>query len=392
MSTKDWLEKDYYKILGVSKDAKPEEIKKAFRKIARENHPDQHPGDTKAEERFKAASEANSVLSDAAKRKEYDEQRSLFGGGGFRFPGGGGAGRPGGFGGGAGPSMEDLFRNATGGDTNISDLFGNLFGGTAPGGARRPTTRNPRRGTDIEGEVTIDFTAAVDGVTVSMQTVSDAPCAACRGTGARSGTVPRVCPTCQGAGMRSTPGSGGFAFAEPCPDCRGRGLIVDDPCPVCNGSGRGRSTTTMQVRIPAGVTDGQRIRIKGKGGAGENGGAPGDLYVLVHVRPHPLFGRKGDNITVEVPVTFPEAALGADIEVPTLKGPTVRLRIPSGTPSGRTFRVRGKGVSKASGERGDLLVTVAVQVPAVLNDAARAALKAYADAVGGGDPRAHLGA
>lgn len=387
MSTKDWLEKDYYKVLGVSKDAKPEEIKKAFRKIARENHPDQHPGDARAEARFKEASEANSVLSDATKRKEYDEQRSLFGGGGFRFPSGGG--RPGGFGGGAGPSMEDLFRNATG-DSNISDLFGGLFGSTPAG--RRPTAaRNPRRGTDIEGEVTIDFVEAVDGVTVPMQTISDAPCAACRGTGAKSGTVPRVCPTCQGAGMKSTPGAGGFSFAEPCPDCRGRGLIVDDPCPVCNGSGRGRSTNTMQVRIPAGVTDGQRIRIKGKGGGGENGGAQGDLYVLVHVHPHPLFGRKGDNVTIDVPVTFPEAALGADIEVPTLKGPKVRLRVPAGTPNGRTFRVRGKGVSKATGDRGDLLVTVSVQVPAVLDDDARAALRAYADAVGAGNPRAHLG-
>jgi len=380
MSTKDWLEKDYYKVLGVSKDAKPEEIKKAFRKLARENHPDQNPGNAEAERRFKEISEANSVLSDPTKRKEYDEQRSLFGGGGFRFPGAGG--RPGG----AGPSMEDLFRNATGGDTNIADLFGNLFGGTT---TRRPTGgRNPRRGTDIEGEVTIDFTEAVEGVTVPMQTVSDAPCSACRGTGARSGTVPRVCPTCQGSGMRSSPAAGGFSFAEPCTDCRGRGLVVDDPCPVCAGSGRGRSTTTMQVRIPAGVTDGQRIRIKGKGGAGENGGAHGDLYVLVSVRPHPLFGRKGDNLTLDAPVTFVEAALGAEIEVPTLKGPRVRLRVPAGTPNGRTFRVRGKGVRKANGEHGDLLVTVQVQVPAHLDARAGEALRAYADAVGPANPRA----
>ena len=381
MSTKDWLEKDYYKVLGVSKDAKPEEIKRAFRKLARENHPDQNPGNKDAERRFKEISEANSVLSDVKKRKEYDEQRSLFGGG-FRFPGGG-AGRPGG----AGPSMEDLFRNATG-DSNISDLFGNLFGGTT---SRRTTTRSPRRGTDIEGEVTIDFTDAVDGVTVAMQTVSDAPCAACHGTGARSGTVPRVCPACSGSGMKSSPASGGFSFAEPCPDCRGRGLVVDDPCPVCNGSGRGRSTNTMQVRIPAGVTDGQRIRIKGKGGAGENGGAPGDLYVLVNVRPHPLFGRKGDNLTLTVPVTFVEAALGAEIDVPTLGGPRVRLRVPAGTPNGRTFRVRGKGVSKPNGTRGDLLVTVEVEVPATLPRRAEEALKAYAEAVGPSNPRVGLG-
>ena len=384
MSTKDWLEKDYYKALGVSKDAKPEEIKKAFRKIARENHPDQNPGNAKAEAKFKEASEANSVLSDPKKRKEYDEQRSLFGSG-FRFPGAGGT-RPGGYGSTTGPSMEDLFRNATAGDQNISDLFGGLFGGTTT----RRTTRNPRRGTDIEGEVTIDFTQAVEGTTVSMQTVSDAPCASCRGTGAKAGTVPKVCTTCQGSGMKESQTSGGFAIAEPCPDCRGRGLVVEDPCPECSGSGRARSTNTMQVRVPAGVTDGQRIRIKGKGGAGENGGASGDLYVLVNVRPHKVFGRKGDNLTLEAPVTFPEAALGADIEVPTLNGPRVRLRVPAGTPNGRTFRVRGKGVRKANGDHGDLLVTVNVQVPSSLSAEAEAALRNYADVVGSGNPRAGL--
>ncbi len=389
MSAKDWLEKDYYKVLGVSKDAKPEEIKKAFRKLARANHPDQNPGDAAAEKRFKEVSEANSVLSDPKKRKEYDEQRSLFGGGGFRFPGGGGGGRPGGFGGGAGPSMEDLFRSAGSAGGDISDLFGGLFGGGQAG--RRPsTTRSGRRGSDIEGEVTIDFVQSVDGVTVPMQTVSDAPCSACRGTGAKSGTVPKVCATCEGAGMTSAQASGGFSFAEPCQDCHGRGLVVEDPCPVCHGSGRGRSTHTMQVRIPAGVTDGQRIRIKGKGAAGENGGPAGDLYVLVHVRPHALFGRKGDHVTLTAPVTFAEAALGAEVEVPTLKGQKVRLRLPAGTPNGRTFRVRGKGVAKANGEYGDLLVTVDVQVPQHLDEASTAALKAFADAVGPHDPRAAL--
>ncbi|MDN5569666.1 MAG: molecular chaperone DnaJ [Propionibacteriaceae bacterium] len=389
MSTKDWLEKDYYKILGVSKDAKPEEIKKAFRKLARENHPDANPGNANAERKFKEISEANSVLSDAKKRKEYDEQRSLFGGGGFRFPGAGG-GRPGGFGGAgtSGVNMEDLFRNASGGDTNISDLFGNLFGGTTT--RRSGGVRNPRRGIDIEGEVSIDFNQAVEGTTVQMQTVSDAPCAACRGTGAKSGTMPKVCQTCQGSGMKAAQSAGGFSIAEPCPDCRGRGLVVEDPCPECGGSGRGRSTNTMQVRIPAGVNDGQRIRIKGKGGAGENGGAPGDLYVLVNVRAHPVFGRKGDNLTLEVPVTFTEAALGAQIEVPTLNGPRVRLRVPAGTPNGRTFRVRGKGIRKSDGQHGDLLVTVAVQVPTHLSSQASDALKAYADAAGAGDPRAGL--
>ena len=382
MSTKDWLEKDYYKILGVSKDAKPEEIKKAFRKLARENHPDANPGNAAAEKKFKEISEANDVLSDPDKRKEYDEARSLFGGGGFRFPGGG-----------QGPSMEDLFRNAGGSGAgaasgNISDLFGNLFGGTS---TRRTTTqRGPRRGQDIEGEATIDFTDAVEGVTVTMQTVSDEACGACSGTGAKSGTLPRVCPTCQGSGMETSTSGGVFAVSEPCHDCRGRGLIVEEPCPVCGGSGRGRSTRSMQVRIPAGVTDGQRIRIKGKGGAGENGGAPGDLYVLVHVRPHKLFGRKGDNLTLTVPVTFTEAALGADISVPTLTGQRVTLKIGPGTPNGRTFRVRGKGVHKADGTTGDLLVTVEVQVPNQLNDTAKEALESFAAALGDADPRSSL--
>jgi molecular chaperone DnaJ len=382
MSTKDWIEKDYYKVLGVSKDAKPEEIKKAYRKLARDNHPDQNPGNPEAEKRFKEISEANDVLSNESKRQEYDEARRLFGGGGFRFPGSSG-GR-------TGAPMDDIFRNASEG--SFSDLFGGLFGGS--GGTTRSTrfstTRGPRRGSDVEGEVTIDFVQAIEGVTVGMQMVSDAPCEACHGTGAKAGTVPRVCPTCQGSGMQTSTSGGVFAVTEPCRECRGRGMVVDDPCPVCHGSGRGKSTRTMQVRIPPGVTDNQRIRLKGKGGAGENGGASGDLYVVVHVRPHPVFGRKGDNLTLAVPVTFTEAALGAEIEVPTLGGPPVKLRIPAGTPNGRTFRIRGKGVTKRDGSKGDLLVTVEVQVPSALNERARQALNNYAEAVGSVDPRAKL--
>ena len=380
MSTKDWLEKDYYKVLGVAKDAKPDEIKKAFRKLARENTTDQNQNNPEAAQRFKNISEAHSVLSDEKKRKEYDEARSLFGSGGFRFPGGG-----------QGPSMEDLFRNAGGPGAaggNISDLFGNLFGGTST--RRTSTSRGPRRGQDIEGEATIDFTDAVAGVTVTMQTVSDDACGACSGTGAKSGTLPKVCPTCQGSGMETSTSGGVFAVSEPCHECRGRGLIVEEPCPVCGGSGRGRSTKSMQVRIPAGVTDGQRIRIKGKGGTGENGGAPGDLYVLVHVRTHKLFGRKGDNLTLTVPVTFTEAALGADVSVPTLNGQRVTLKVGAGTPNGRTFRVRGKGVHKADGSNGDLLVTIEVQVPNQLNDTAKEALESFAAALGDADPRSSL--
>jgi len=387
MSTKDWIEKDFYKVLGVAKDAKPEEIKKAYRKLARDNHPDQNPGNPAAEQRFKDVSEANDVLSHPEKRKEYDEARRLFGGGGFRFPGSnGGAGRSQG-----GPSMEDLFRNggAAAGD-GLGDLFGGLFGQAGQARTQRSTSRGPRRGSDVEGEVTVDFTDSISGVTVPMQMVSDAACDTCHGTGAKAGTVPKVCTTCEGSGMQTSAAGGVFAVTEPCRDCRGRGMVVDDPCPVCHGSGRARSTRTMQVRIPAGVTDGQRIRLKGKGGAGENGGAAGDLYVVVHVSQHAIFGRKADNLTLTAPVTFNEAALGAEIEVPTLDGAPVTLRVPQGTPNGRTFRVRGKGVTKRDGGRGDLLVTVEVVVPQSLNEQAREALTSYGEAVGAGNPRAKL--
>jgi molecular chaperone DnaJ len=382
MSTKDWIEKDFYKVLGVSKDAAPEDIKKAYRKLARANHPDQNPGNPEAERRFKEVSEANDVLSSDSKRKEYDEARRLFGGGGFRFPRGGGSQ--------SGSPVDDLFRQASQGDGSFSDLFGGLFNNPGTRTSRTSAGRGPRRGSDVEGEVTVEFVEAIEGVTVGMQMVSDAACAACHGTGAKAGTVPHVCPTCQGSGMQTSASGGVFAVTEPCKDCRGRGMVVDDPCPVCHGSGRGRSTNTMQVRIPAGVTDGQRIRLKGKGGAGENGGAPGDLYVAVHVRPHPVFGRKGDNLTLTVPVTFTEAALGAEIEVPTLGGPSVRLRVPPGTPNGRTFRVRGKGVARRDGTHGDQLVSVEVVVPESLNDRAREALHSYAEAVGAVNPRARL--
>lgn len=376
MSTKDWLEKDYYKTLGVSSDAKPEEIKKAFRRLARENHPDANQHNPEAERKFKEISEANDVLSDPAKRKEYDEARRLLGVG-FRFPGSGGGG----------PSMDDLFRNV--GDTNIGDLFGGLFSGGGAG--RRPSqARGPRRGQDIEGEVTIDFVQAVEGSTVSMQTVSEAACDTCHGTGARPGTAPQVCRTCQGSGMQTSTSGGMFSISEPCRECHGRGLVIEDPCPTCGGSGRARSTRTMQVRIPVGVTDGQRIRLTGKGGPGENSGASGDLYVTVHVRPHPVFARLGKQLTVTVPVTFAEAALGAEIDVPTLGGQKVRLRIPAGTPTGRTLRVRGKGAPTAKGEPGDLLVTVAVQVPKTLSAEAAQALQAYQELAEAGDPRASL--
>jgi molecular chaperone DnaJ len=383
VSTKDFLEKDYYKVLGVSKNATADEIKKSYRKLARKYHPDANKGDPKAEERFKEISEAYNVLSDSKRRKEYDDARSLFGSGGFRTPGG--AGGPGG---GFGFDLGDIFGQPTGTGTGgssdrLSDLLGGMFGG------RRGTQARPRRGADVETEASLSFADALDGATVSLRLAGEGPCPTCHGTGAKTGTVPRVCPVCQGTGQASR-NLGSFAFSEPCRECRGRGMVVDDPCPACSGSGRAMSSRTISARIPAGVADGQRIRLKGKGAPGERGGPAGDLYVRVHVANHPVFGRSGHNLTVTVPVTFPEAALGAEIKVPAPRGGPVSLRVPAGTPSGRTFRVRGRGARKSDGTNGDLLVTVQVQIPGQLNGQARDALQAFRDATAGPDPREEL--
>ncbi|MBA2418135.1 MAG: molecular chaperone DnaJ [Nocardioidaceae bacterium] len=375
MASNDWMNKDFYKILGVKKDASAEDIKKAYRKLARANHPDSNPNNAQAEERFKAVSEAHAVLSSPDKRKEYDEQRSMFGGG---FAGrGGGVGFPAG--------------GTAGGNFDISDLLGGFFGGGG-GTATRTRTAPARRGADLETEASISFEQAVDGVTVSLRMTSDEPCPSCSGTGARAGTVPKVCPNCEGSGMQTGASGGLFAMTEPCTICRGRGLVVEDPCPTCHGSGRASSARTMQVRIPAGVKDGQRIRLKSKGAKGENGGPSGDLFVLVHVAPHTMFGRKGDHLTITVPITFDEAALGAEISVPTLHGLPVKLKVPAGTPNGRTFRARGKGAPRHDGVKADLLVTVEIFVPSKLSPAARAALEAFRAARGESDPRTDLSA
>jgi molecular chaperone DnaJ len=374
MSTKDYLEKDYYKALGVSKTATADEIKKAYRKLARKYHPDANKGDATAEERFKEISEAHSVLSDPKRRKEYDEARSLFGAG---------ARMPGGSGGQFGFDLGDIFGSSQSG-SRLSDLLGGVFGGR--GGTQ---TARPRRGADVETEAALSFVDAIDGATVAVRLTDEASCKACMGTGAKAGTVPRVCPSCQGTGQESRD-LGSFAFSEPCKTCRGRGLVVDDPCQVCHGSGRAMSTRTIQARIPAGVADGQRIKLKGKGAPGERGGPPGDLFVKVHVASHPVFGRSGNNLTVTVPVTFAEAALGAEVKVPSLHGMPVSVRIPPGTPNGRTFRVRGKGVRRPDGTQGDLLVKVDVQVPSRLDASAREALEKFRDATAGPDPRDEL--
>ncbi|QGK71811.1 molecular chaperone DnaJ [Allosaccharopolyspora coralli] len=395
MSAREWLEKDFYAELGVSSDASADEIKKAYRKLARENHPDANPGNTKAENKFKAVSEAYGVLSDPEKRKQYDEARRLFGSGGFSGAGqgggfggfGGGGGAPGGF------DLGDLFgaggQGGGPGAGGIGDLFGGLFGGA---GGRRgggsATASRPKRGADIETEVRIDFAESVHGATVPLRLSSPATCTTCHGNGAKPGTTPRTCPTCSGGGM-VTRNQGAFAFSEPCPDCRGRGTLIDDPCSECRGEGVSTRTRTLTVRIPPGVSDGQRIRLAGQGEPGRNGAGGGDLFVVVHVNAHPVFSRSGNDLTLTVPVTFPELTLGTTLTVPTLDS-KVSLKVPAGTSSGRTLRVRGKGVGKKDGSSGDLLVTLQVAVPSKLDTKATEALQAYAEATADHDPRADL--
>jgi molecular chaperone DnaJ len=372
----DWANKDFYKVLGVSKSATQADIKKAYRKLARDNHPDSNPGNKAAEDRFKDISEAYSVLSSESKRKEYDETRTLFGrmgSGGFGAPGGG-------FGGGFQGGAQNV-------DFDLSDLLGGIFGGRGRGGRQQP---RGRRGDDVETEASITFEQAVEGVTLPLRMTSDEACTTCHGTGAKPGTVPKVCDKCQGSGMVTGTSGGVFAMTEPCDKCRGRGMVVENPCATCHGSGRAPSSRTLQVRVPAGVKDGQRIRLKGKGGQGEGGAPDGDLYLIVHVASHSLFGRKGDNLTITVPVAYDEAVLGAEIQVPTLDGPPVKIRIPAGTPSGRTLRARGKGGPGKSGARGDLLVTIDVQVPKDPDGEVRAAVEALRTARGASDPRATL--
>jgi molecular chaperone DnaJ len=392
MAQREWVEKDFYKELGVSSDATKEEIKKAHRKLASQLHPDKNPDNPAATERFKAVSEAYSVLSDEAKKKEYDETRRLFNGGGFgrRFNNGG-AGAGGNFGGGGGFGSDgaefnlgDLFDNAgqTGG-ANIGDLFGGLFGRGA-----QPRPSRPRRGNDLETETELDFLEATKGVAMPLRLTSPAPCTNCHGSGARPGTSPKVCPSCNGSGVINR-NQGAFGFSEPCTDCRGSGSIIEHACDECKGTGVTTRTRTINVRIPPGVEDGQRIRLAGQGEAGLRGAPSGDLYVTVHVRPDKVFGRDGDDLKVTVPVSFSELALGTTLSVPTLEG-KVGVRVPKGTADGRILRVRGRGVPKRTGGHGDLLVTVKVSVPSNIEGEALEALEAYAAAerASGFDPRA----
>jgi molecular chaperone DnaJ len=368
---REWFEKDYYAILGVPETATAKEIKSAYRKLSRKLHPDANPGDAASEERFKEVSAAYDVVGDEAKRKEYDEVRRM---GPMSGPFAGG-GAPGGF----SFSTDDL--------GGLGDLFGNLFG---RGRGREPRGAGPQRGADLEADLQLSFEGAVQGVTTTVNLTSDVACHTCHGSGAKPGTAPHACPRCGGRGVIDE-NQGFFSFSTPCPECRGTGFVVDEPCPTCRGTGTEVKARQVKVRVPAGVTDGQRIRLPGRGGPGRNGGPNGDLYVIARVAVNPLFGRSGRNLTITVPVTFPEAALGADVVVPTLDGVPVTIKVPPGTRSGKTMRVKGRGVpAEGSQPAGDLLVTIEVAVPAKMSTAERKAVESLAAATRE-SPRAHLG-
>ncbi|WP_030160760.1 molecular chaperone DnaJ [Glycomyces sp. NRRL B-16210] len=365
MASQEWLEKDFYAVLGVPQDASKKDIEKAYRKLARELHPDHNP-DPDAEERFKGVSEAYSVLHEDKARAEYDQiQLMKSGRGGF-----------GGMHAGGGINFEDLFSGSGGSGGGFSDLFGDLFSRGGGGSHRRGAAQ---RGGDLRTHISLDFADAVKGTTTEIRMRAPGECETCHGSGARPGTSPTTCSRCGGRGL-VTENQGAFSFAQPCPECEGTGSVVSDPCPDCGGTGATTKDRIITVRVPAGIGDGQSIRLAGRGSPGERGGPSGDLLVRVTVRAHPLFARDGDNVTLRLPVSFPEAAMGAKVKVPTLDGP-VTLKVPAGTPTGRVLRVKGRGVPN----KGDLLVTVDVEVPASLSAEAKEALEKYAAAAPGAD-------
>jgi molecular chaperone DnaJ len=362
--------RDFYEVLGVTKGASDDEIKKAYRRLARQHHPDANPDDPKAEERFKEVAAAYDTLSDAEKRKAYDQFGAS---GGMR-------------GGGFDPGQ---FRDfAQGHGIDVSDLLSDLFGRVRGGG--RGQAASAERGADLETAVTLSFDDALRGAQLTIPIERDVTCPSCHGTRAEPGTTPKVCPECNGRGVRSR-NQGFFSISETCPQCSGSGTIVETPCTTCAGRGMTRRTKRYTIRVPAGVRDGARIRLPGRGGEGTRGGPAGDLYVRVNVGDSPIFTRRGDDFLVDVPVTFPEAALGAEIEVPTPAGTRVRVKIPAGSADGKTLRVRGHGAPVAgNGRAGDLLVRLRVVVPGSLSRAQREALEKYANLDGASDVRAEL--
>jgi molecular chaperone DnaJ len=369
---------DYYKTLGVGKNASDEEIKKAYRKLARQYHPDRNPGDKQAEERFKEISQAHDVLSDPEKRKSYDRGQGPLGGfasGNFD---------PGSFSGGFGDILSNLFGG--GGPTGTAGRTGGARGRTTAGRSGRTAQT---QGRDLETEVQLSFDQAVHGAQIPLSVPTSQSCPTCHGTGAKPGTTPKVCPVCEGRGIESQ-SQGIFSISQPCSNCNGSGTVIEDPCPTCAGTGAQRSIRKMRVNIPAGVHDGSRIRLAGKGEAGLRGGEPGDLYVITRVQESPVFKTLGDNnLEVEVPLTIPEAVRGAIIEVPTLNG-SKRLRVPAGTKHGTVQRLRGEGPPKAGGKgRGDIRYRFVIDVPDKLSPEQDEAIDRLSKVMNG-DPRAKL--
>jgi molecular chaperone DnaJ len=342
--------RNLYEVLGVAKGASQDEIKKAYRKLARQYHPDKNPGDKEAEERFKELQAAYDVLSDPEKRKQYDAYGSPDGR--VRFQPGGGA----------------TFDFGDLGD--LGDLLGGLFGRSA--GRQQP---RGQRGTDVEVEVSLSFEDSLKGVQTTIPVSLEASCRECGGSGSKRGTAPKVCPECRGRGVVAE-SQGLFALSQPCPRCRGNGTIIEDPCPSCRGTGRERRTRRFKVNIPAGVKDGTRIKLRGKGEAGYGGAPAGDLYVVTRVAPSKLYRRRGDaDLEIDVPVTYPEAALGTSVEVPTPDG-RVSVKVPAGTQDGKLLKLKGRGAPRLKGSgKGDLIARVKLTVPTKLSKAEREAIE-----------------
>ena len=358
---------ELYKTLGVSKKAPEDEIKKAYRKLARKYHPDRNPGDEEAEERFKEISAAYDVLGDPEKRKEYDEAGAFagFGGGQGPFPGGGAGGGFGGF--------------------DFGDILGSVFNRGGGRGGRPQAVR----GRDLETEVPLSFDQAINGAQISVTVPKQSRCATCHGSGAKAGTAPTTCPRCEGRGIE-VQGQGLFSISQPCSQCGGSGQVIEDPCPTCGGSGLTQQSKRYKVNVPAGVKDGTRIRLAGKGEDGPRGGPPGDLYVTTRVASSPVFERLEDgNLEVTVPITVPEALRGGTIEVPTLRG-TKKIRVAPGTRHGSIQRLRGEGPPRKGGGNGDIRYRLEIAVPSELDEEQRAAVDKLAEALNGGDPRAEL--
>jgi molecular chaperone DnaJ len=349
--------RDLYEVLGVKKGASQEEIKKAYRKLARQYHPDRNPDDKAAEDRFKEVQQAYDVLSDPKKRKEYDQIGSrIFSGAGQR----------------GGNYTNFNWAGNLGDLGDLSDLLGGIFGGNAPRGGR--TRSRESRGRDVEVQINLSFEDSLKGLTTKIPVDLETACSVCKGTGAEPGTTPQICPVCRGRGVTADD-QGFFAFSTPCPRCGGNGTVVEKPCRNCAGSGRERRTKRYTVKIPAGVKDGTQIRLKGKGEAGLNGGQPGDLIVTTRVASSPLYERKGADLVIEVPVTYAEVALGSEVEVPTPEG-RISLKVPPGSHDGKLLRVRGRGAPKLKGSgRGDLLARLRVVVPTKLTKAEREAIE-----------------